>query len=347
MWQLHVAMVIGTAMVALANEFAGVTSLYPLLFAWPILYAFYFLDRRAAFAHVALAALAYAIVLVIQDPPSPYVRWLLAIGPPVIAGGLIFRLLDRLRAERVESGEREALLEQNEARTRIVLDSAPDAFVAIDREGVIRTWNAAAERLLGWSAPEVIGRAFAEIAIPPELRAAHDERRRALLDPAERGATRVIQPELQRRDGSRFPAEARVSRVTLRSGVFAAGFLRDVSDRVRREAEREALLREQAARAEAERVAEVVSGMQLLVDAALAHRTRRGILADLVTSVPGVLGADSAAIYPADDGVGSCSGRRRGGRPVATVRRRSPSVRALPGAWRPPASRCWPRTPTR
>jgi PAS domain-containing protein len=142
-WQLHVAMVIGTAMVALANEFAGVTSLYPLLFAWPILYAFYFLDRRAAFAHVALAALAYAIVLVIQDPPSPYVRWLLAIGPPVIAGGLIFRLLDRLRAERVESGEREALLEQNEARTRIVLDSAPDAFVAIDREGVIRTWNAA------------------------------------------------------------------------------------------------------------------------------------------------------------------------------------------------------------
>jgi hypothetical protein len=76
MWQVHVVMVTGTAMVALANEFAGVTALYPLLFTWPILYAFYFLKRRAAFAHVALAALAYAIVLVIQDPPSPFVRWL-------------------------------------------------------------------------------------------------------------------------------------------------------------------------------------------------------------------------------------------------------------------------------
>jgi PAS domain S-box-containing protein len=315
MWQLHVVMVIGTAMVALANEFAGVTALYPLLFTWPILYAFYFLDRRAAIAHVALAGLAYAIVLVIQDPPSPYVRWLLAIGTPVIAGALIFRLLDRLRADRVESAAREALLEQNEARTRIVLDSAPDAFVAIDREGVIRTWNAAAERLLGWPASEVVGRSFAEMAIPPELRAAHDERRRALLDPAERDATRVIQLELQRHDGSRFPAEARVSRVTLRSGVFAAGFLRDVSDRARREAEREALVREQAARAEAERVAELVSGMQLLVDAALAHRTRRGILADLVTSVPGVLGADSAAIYLAEEGDHLVLGATSGGTP--------------------------------
>jgi PAS domain S-box-containing protein len=216
-----------------------------------------------------------------------------------------------LHADRVESAEREALLEQNEARTRIVLDSAPDAFVAIDREGVVRSWNAAAERLLGWSASEAVGRPFAEMAIPPELRAAHDERRRALLDPGERDATRVLQLELQRRDGSRFPAEARVSRVTLRSGVFAAGFLRDVSDRVRREAEREALLREQAARAEAE----LVSGMQLLVDAALSHRTRRGILADLVTSVPGVLGADSAAIYLAEEDDQLVLGATSGGTP--------------------------------
>ena len=49
--------------------------------------------------------------------------------------------------------------------------------------------------------------------------------------------------------------------------------IRDATYRKRRQDEREALLREQAARAEAERVAEMVSGMQLLVYAALAHRT--------------------------------------------------------------------------
>ena len=90
--------------------------------------------------------------------------------------------------------------------------------------------------------------------------------------------------------------------MTARGEVFAAGFLRDVSDRLRREAEREALVREQAARAEAERIAEMVSGMQLLVDAALAHRTLDDIVSDLVNRVRGVLGADAAAIYLAEEG---------------------------------------------
>ena len=73
-------------------------------------------------------------------------------------------------------------------------------------------------------------------------------------------------------------------------------FVRDIGERRRREEQREALLREQAARAEAERVAEMVSGMQLLVDAALAHRTQ-DILADLIPRVRGVLGADAASVF--------------------------------------------------
>src|SRR4029079_1160670 len=65
---------------------------------------------------------------------------------------------------------------------------------------------------------------------------------------------------------------------------------------------RGALLREQPARAEAERVAEMVGGMQALVDAALAHRTLEGILRDLVTQVRGVVPADTATIYLPDEG---------------------------------------------
>ena len=60
-----------------------------------------------------------------------------------------------------------------------------------------------------------------------------------------------------------------------------------MTERLRRQAEREALLREQAARAEAERVAELVGGMQALVDAALAQRTLDDILRDLVTRCAG------------------------------------------------------------
>ena len=315
MWQLHLALALGTGMVALANEFTGQTALYPLLFSWPILYAFYFFKRPAAIAHVIFAGLAYAVVLALGDLPSPYVRWLLAIGTPTVAGVLVSGLLDRVLRERLESRERELLLAQQEARTRIVLDSAPDAFVAIDRDGSVRTWNAAAERMLGWSAAEAVGKPLRALIIPPELREANDRLRRDLLDPAEADATRVLELELQRRDGSRFPAEVRASRVTIRGEVFAAGFLRDVTDRLRREAEREALLREQAARVEAERVMDMVSGMQALVDAALAHRTLRDILPVLVTRLRAVLRADAAAIYLAEERERLLLGAASGGTP--------------------------------
>ena len=83
--------------------------------------------------------------------------------------------------------------------------------------------------------------------------------------------------------------------------MVLSAFIRDLTERRRRQQEREVLLSEQAARAEAERVAEMVSGMQLVVDAALAHRTTHDILPDLVSRVRGVLGADGASIYLAEE----------------------------------------------
>ena len=300
-WQLHFVIAAGTTMLSLANYYTGTSTLYPVLYSWTAVYAFYFFSLRAALAHMAYIGVAYAVVLANQDPVSPAIRWVLAVVTPLIVGLLISRMIDRLRSSRAESDDREALLKQSEARTRLVLDSAPDAFVTLDRDGIIRSWNAAAERMLGWPSAEAIGKPMRALIIPAEWRERHDERRRELLA-GEPDATRIFDLELQRRDGSRFPAEAKVSRVTARGEVFAAGFLRDVSDRLRREAEREALLREQAARAEAERIAEMVSGMQLLVDAALAHRTLDDIVSDLVNRVRGVLGADAAAIYLAEEG---------------------------------------------
>ena len=98
--------------------------------------------------------------------------------------------------------------------------------------------------------------------------------------------------------------------------MLLSGFIADVTERLRRQTEREALLREQAARAEAERMAEIVGGMQALVDAALAHRSLDGILRDLVAQVRGVLDADAASIFLAEEGDGPH--RRRRPRPAAT-----------------------------
>jgi PAS domain S-box-containing protein len=301
-WQLHLVLGAGTTILSFANYYTGTSTLYPLLYTWTALYAFYFFGLGLALAHMTYIGLAYAVVLAIQDAGSPAIRWLLAVGTPLIAGLLISRMLDRLRAEQVAAEASARDLRQSETRTRLVLDNSPDAFVTLDRDGIIRSWNLAAERMFGWSAGEAIGKPFRALVTPPEFRDRHDDRRRALVDSEEPLATQTFEVELQRRDGTRFPAESTVSKVDVRGEVLAAGFIRDVTDRRRRQEEREALMREQAAREEAERVAELVSGMQLLVDAALAHRTLDDILSDLVTRVRGVLQADAASIHLVEEG---------------------------------------------
>jgi PAS domain S-box-containing protein len=314
-WHVQLALAAGTTLISLANYYTGTVTLYSLLYTWAGLYAFYFFGAGPALVHLAYIGAAYGVVLALQEPPSPAIRWLLAVGTPLVAGMLISRMLDRLRAERGESNERARELRDSEARTRLVLDSAPDAFVTLDAEGVIRGWNRAAERLFGWTAEEAIGQSMRTLVTPPEFRDRHDTRRQALVESSGPAAPAHFEVELMRRDGTRFPAESTVSKVDVRGEILLSGFIRDVTDRRRQQDEREALLREQAARAEAERVAELVSGMQLLVDAALAHRTLDDIVIDLVARVRAVLDADAAAIYLAADRTLSLAAQSGGSAP--------------------------------
>lgn len=53
-----------------------------------------------------------------------------------------------------------------------MLQQAADAAIYADCEGIIRLWNAAAERLFGFTANEAIGQSL-DLIIPEKLRAAH------------------------------------------------------------------------------------------------------------------------------------------------------------------------------
>jgi PAS domain S-box-containing protein len=294
---IHALLAAGTVIVSLANYYAGPSSLYPLLYTWAVLYGCYFFPLRQAAAHMAFVAVAYAVTLAVQEADMVVVRWLLAVGTPVVAGLLISRLLSSLHSQARD-------LSESEERVRLVLDTAPDAFITLDRHGHIVTWNAAAERLFGWTKEEAVGRTMRELVVPPEFRDRHDARRKALVESEASTATERFEVEFVKRDGQRFPGEATVSKVEARGEVLISGFITDATERLRQQAEREALLREQAARAEAERMAELVGGMQALVDAALAQRSLDGILRDLVAQVRGVLDAADAVIYLAEEGDG-------------------------------------------
>ena len=56
-----------------------------------------------------------------------------------------------------------------------MVDSALDAVVSMDVNGVITAWNPQAETTFGWSADEVVGRPLVETIVPHAHRAAHGE----------------------------------------------------------------------------------------------------------------------------------------------------------------------------
>lgn len=138
-----------------------------------------------------------------------------------------------------------------QARLAAIVESSEDAIVGKNLSGTILTWNAAAARMFGYTAEEIVGRSILTI-IPPEL--AHEEA--GILSKLGRGE-RIENFETirVRKGGERFPVALTISPIKDEHGkvVGASKIARDIADRKRIEREREELLRrEQAARSQAE-----------------------------------------------------------------------------------------------
>ena len=53
---------------------------------------------------------------------------------------------------------------------RAVLDGCMDAYIATNIRSTVLEWNAAAEKMFGWSAVEAIGRSLPLLVVPERLR---------------------------------------------------------------------------------------------------------------------------------------------------------------------------------
>jgi PAS domain S-box-containing protein len=121
---------------------------------------------------------------------------------------------------------------------RSVIDTAHEAFVSMDADGVISYWNPEAERTFGWSRKEAIGRVLAETIIPPHLRVSHW---RGLKNYLATGEGRVLNRRLEttalHRDGHEFPIEMTISALQHDGRDVFNAFLHDITDRKRSEDE--------------------------------------------------------------------------------------------------------------
>jgi PAS domain S-box-containing protein len=134
----------------------------------------------------------------------------------------------------IERKRAEEALYASEARLRAILDSSLDAVVTMDQAGVITGWNAAAERVLGWSASDAIGRFLSDTIIPPQHREAHTRGRERFLATGEGPILgRRIEITALHRDGREFPVELTVAPVRLGDAWLFSAFLRDLTEQKR------------------------------------------------------------------------------------------------------------------
>ncbi|HEX8622037.1 MAG TPA: PAS domain S-box protein [Allosphingosinicella sp.] len=149
----------------------------------------------------------------------------LVAGAAVTTGGEWFQRTRR----QVEAANRDLL--RREAHLRSILDTVPDAIVVIDEAGLIQDFSPAAQRLFGWSVPEVAGRNVSML-MPSPYREAHDAYLQRYYRTGERriiGVGRVVVGE--RKDGSTFPMELAVGEMRIGEGRYFTGFVRDLTER--------------------------------------------------------------------------------------------------------------------
>jgi PAS domain S-box-containing protein len=141
--------------------------------------------------------------------------------------------------------------DETAARLAALVDSSDDAIISKTLDGVITSWNRAAETMFGYTAAEAVGRSI-YLIIPPDRRSEEEEVLRRIS-----AGLKVDHFDTVRlsKTGRALNVSLSMSPIRSASGMIvgASKIARDITDRKVAEQERADLLaREQAARAEAE-----------------------------------------------------------------------------------------------
>ncbi len=111
---------------------------------------------------------------------------------------------------------------------RAIIKSARDAIVMIDAAGLVTLWNPAAERMLGFSPDEILGRVLHETIMRPA------DQQKICLCKYLQGARKneaAVELTVADKNGQQVPVELTASAVFQDEQWYGIGILRDISER--------------------------------------------------------------------------------------------------------------------
>ena len=147
------------------------------------------------------------------------------------------RLFTGIVRDITERKKQETQLVESEARMRAILAAAVDAIIIIDERGTIESQNAAAVKLFGYSAEEMLGKNV-KMLMPAPYKAEHDGYLRNYTTTGQKKIIGIGREVVGlRKDGTTFPMDLAVSEVLMGGRRLFTGIVRDITERKRQEAQ--------------------------------------------------------------------------------------------------------------
>ena len=176
------------------------------------------------------AAVALAVMVVDHFERVDTATLFLAAATLVVSLAFLLELFRAASVANEQAAESEALRSAS-------IDAALDCILTIDARGVIHEWNRAAETTFGYAREQAVGSDFADLMAPAEMREAHRAGVAGLNGVGDSPLLgRLLETMAINSEGEAFPVEMSIARLQGEPEMFT-GFIRDISERRRREEE--------------------------------------------------------------------------------------------------------------
>lgn len=157
-----------------------------------------------------------------------------SVSPIFDAQGKITNYL-KVAEDITEHKQNQEALRISEEQNRAITQTAADAIISINEDGIILSWNKAAEKIFGYSSAEKINTKLSEI-IPSRYKAGHDTAMERIKNKGNKKLIgKTVQLTATRKDGVEIPIEFSLSSWEANNQKNYTGIIRDITERKRAE----------------------------------------------------------------------------------------------------------------